>query len=64
MDKIIITVTAYDVKHTIELDQCAGIEEFFTAFKSILVGLTFPESVINNHIVELSDIIPNEGENV
>jgi hypothetical protein len=26
--------------------------------------LTFPDVVINDHIVELSDSIPNEGENV
>jgi hypothetical protein len=59
MDKITITVTAYDVKHTIELDQCAGIEELFTAFRAILVGLTYPDVVINNHIAELAESIPN-----
>jgi hypothetical protein len=59
MDKITITVTAYDIKHTIELDQCAGIEELFTAFRAILVGLTYPDVVINNHITELAESIPN-----
>jgi hypothetical protein len=61
MDKITITVTAYDVKHTIELDQCAGIEELFTAFRAILVGLTYPDVVINNHIAELAESIPDKG---
>jgi hypothetical protein len=60
MDKIIINVTAYDVKHTIELDQCAGIEELFTAFRAILVGLTYPDVVINNHIAELAENIPEK----
>ncbi len=60
MDKITITVTAYDVKHTIELDQCAGIEELFTAFRAILVGLTYPDAVINNHIAELAENIPEK----
>ena len=60
MDKITITVTAYDVKHTIELDQCAGIEELFTAFRAILVGLTYPDVVINNHIAELAENIPDK----
>jgi hypothetical protein len=61
MDKIIITATAFGVKHTIELNNDTGIEDFFTAFKSLLVGITFSETVINNHILELSDeIIPNK----
>jgi hypothetical protein len=61
MDKIIFTVTAYGCKHTIEMGEDADIEQMFTAFRSILVGLTYPEVVINNHILELSEeIIPNE----
>ena len=61
MDKIIFTVTAYGSKHTIELSGDSDIEQMFTAFKSILVGLTFPEVVIDNHILELSEsITPDE----
>lgn len=61
MDKIILTVTAYGSKHTIELSGDSDIEQMFTAFRALLVGLTFPEVVINNHILELSEsIIPNE----
>jgi hypothetical protein len=61
MDKIIITATAFGIKHTIELNDDSGIEDFFTAFKSLLVGITFPEVVIDNHILELSEsIIPDE----
>jgi hypothetical protein len=61
MDKIVFSVTAYGSKHTIELSGDSDIEQMFTAFKSILVGLTYPETVINNHILELSEeIIPNE----
>ena len=60
MDKIIITATAFGIKHTIELNEDAGIEDFFVAFKSLLVGITFPEVVIDNHIAELAeDIIPD-----
>ena len=55
MDKIIITATAYGSKHTIELSGDAGIEEFFTAFKSMLVGITFNEKTIDNHIIELAE---------
>jgi hypothetical protein len=61
MDKIILTVTAYGRKHTIELSGDSDIEQMFTAFRAILVGLTYPEVVIDNHILELSEsIIPNE----
>ena len=57
MDKIIITATAFGMKHTIELSDDSGIEDFFTAFKSLLVGITFPEVVIDNHIKELAETI-------
>jgi hypothetical protein len=61
MDKIIFSVTAFGMKHTIELRDDAGIEDFFVAFKSLLIGVTFPEVVIDNHILELSEsIVPNE----
>ena len=36
MDKIIITATAFGMKHTIELNDDSGIEDFFTAFKFLL----------------------------
>jgi len=60
MDKIVFTVTAYGNKHTIELSGDSDIEQMFTAFRSILVGLTYPEKVIDNHIAQLAEeIIPN-----
>ena len=60
MDKIILTLTAYGIKHTIELSEDSDIEQMFTAFRAILVGLTFPEVVINNHIAELAENIPEK----
>jgi hypothetical protein len=61
MDKIIFSVTAFGMKHTIELSEDSDIEQMFTAFRAILVGLTYPEVVINNHILQLAEeIIPNE----
>jgi len=60
MDKIIFSVTAYGIKHTIELSGDSDIEQMFTAFRAILVGLTYPEKVIDNHIAQLAEeIIPN-----
>jgi hypothetical protein len=61
MDKIVFSVTAYGSKHTIELSGDSDIEQMFTAFRAILVGLTYPEKVIDNHIAQLAEeIIPNE----
>jgi hypothetical protein len=61
MDKIVFSVTAYGIKHTIELSEDSDIEQMFTAFRAILVGLTYHEKVINNHIAQLAEeIIPNE----
>jgi hypothetical protein len=59
MDKIILTVTAYGSKHTIELSGDSDIEQMFTAFRAILVGLTYPEVVIDNHIAQLAESIPD-----
>ena len=57
MDKIILTLTAYGCKHTIELSEDSDIEQMFTAFRALLVGLTYPEVVIDNHIAQLADEI-------
>jgi hypothetical protein len=59
MDKIIITATAFGMKHTIELSEDSDIEQMFTAFRALLVGLTYPEVVIDNHIAQLAESIPD-----
>jgi hypothetical protein len=55
MDKIILTASNGINKHTIELPFDAGIDELFNSFKSLLIGLTWSNSTIDNHIVELAD---------
>ena len=59
MDKTILSVTAYGIKHTIELSEDSDIEQMFIAFRAILVGLTYPEVVIDNHIAQLAESIPD-----
>ena len=60
MNKIILTAENSCSKHTIELDQDSDIEQMFTAFRALLIGLTFPETVIDNQILQLAqDIIPD-----
>ncbi|MFZ4671832.1 MAG: hypothetical protein ACOYLT_07445 [Flavobacterium sp.] len=55
MDKIILTASNGTIKHTIELPFDAGIDDLFNSFKSLLIGLTWSNSTIDNHIVELAD---------
>jgi hypothetical protein len=55
MDKIILTASNGINKHTIELPFDAGIDELFNSFRSLLIGLTWSNSTIDNHIVELAD---------
>jgi hypothetical protein len=59
-NKIILTASNGLTKQTIELPFDAGIDEMFNSFKSLLIGLTWSNSTIDNHIVELADsIIPD-----
>jgi len=60
MNKIILTAENSHSKHTIELDEDSDIEQMFNVFKALLIGLTFPEVVIDNQILKLAkDIIPD-----
>ena len=60
MNKIILTAENSYSKHTIELSNDSDIEQMFTAFRALLIGLTFPEVVIDNQILQLAqDIIPD-----
>ena len=60
MNKIILTAEISESKHTIELHQDSDIEQMFIAFRALLIGLTFPELVIDNQILQLAqDIIPD-----
>jgi hypothetical protein len=56
-DKIVFTVNNKYVKYTVELNDCAGIDEMFTAFNAMLIGMTFHQETINNHLLELAEII-------
>jgi hypothetical protein len=60
MDKIILTASNGTNKHTIELPFDAGIDELFNSFKSLLIGMTWNNSTIDNHILELAQSITND----
>jgi hypothetical protein len=57
MDKIIFSVNAYGCKHTIELSEDCELDELFNAFKAILIGLTWNNITIDNHIKELAETL-------
>jgi hypothetical protein len=60
MDKIILTASNGTNKHTIELPFDAGLDELFNSFKSLLIGLTWSNVTIDNHILEMAhNIIPD-----
>jgi hypothetical protein len=61
MDKIILTATNSTTMHAIELSQDSGIDELFNAFRSILIGLTYHNSTIDNHILDMAQSITNEA---
>lgn len=59
--KIKITVKAYGVKQTIELNDGATIEEMFNAFKTLAIGMTYPQQLIDNYIMAMAEDLNNEG---
>ena len=60
MDKIILTASNGTIKHTIELPFDADMGDLFNSFRSLLIGMTWSNSTIDNHILELADsIIPD-----
>jgi hypothetical protein len=59
-NKIILTASNGTNKHIIELPFDAGIDDLFNSFKTLLIGLSWSNSTIDNHILELADsIIPD-----
>ena len=61
MNKITLTAENSHSKHTIELDEDCSLDDIFNAFKAILIGLTWNNSTIDNHIIELAEeLIPKE----
>ena len=60
MDKIILTASNGTKKHIIELPYDAGLDDLFNSFKCLLIGMSWDNVTIDNHILELADsIIPD-----
>jgi hypothetical protein len=57
MNKIILTAENSHSKHTIELSEDCSLDDIFNAFKAILIGLTWNNSTIDNHIKELAETL-------
>jgi hypothetical protein len=56
-NKIILTASNGINKHTIELSFDADMGDLFNSFKSLLIGLSWDNSQIDNHILEMADSI-------
>ena len=57
MNKVILTAENSHSKHTIELSEDCSLDDIFNAFKAILIGLTWNNSTIDNHIKELAETL-------
>jgi len=57
MNKIILSAENSHSKHSIELSEDCGLDELFNAFKAILIGLTWNNITIDNHIKELAETL-------
>jgi hypothetical protein len=55
--KLVITFEAYNVKHRVEMGDEASIEDIFNVINSMLIGLTYPQKVIENTILEWAETI-------
>jgi hypothetical protein len=56
-NKIILTASNGINKHTIELPFDADMADLFSSFRSLLIGLSWDNSQIDNHILEMADSI-------
>jgi hypothetical protein len=57
MNKIILSAENSHSKHLIELSEDCSLDEIFNAFKAILIGLTWNNITIDNHIKELAETL-------
>lgn len=61
-NKTEISISSYGVKASCELSCDASIDEVMTAFKGMLVSITYPPSVFDNWVLEQAEIL-NESMN-
>lgn len=56
-ESLILSLNVYRKKYTIEMTDTASIEELYDAFNALLIGMTYNQQVIDNHIIDRANSI-------
>jgi hypothetical protein len=56
-EPLILSLNVYRKKHTIEMADTVSIEELYDAFNALLIGMTYNQQVIDNHIIDRANSI-------
>lgn len=63
-EPLILSLNVYRKKHTIEMTDTASIDELYDAFNVLLIGLSYNQQTIDNHIIDRANSIKiNNPEN-
>ena len=56
-EPLILSLNVYRKKHTIEMTDTASIDELYDAFNALLIGMTYNQKTIDNHIIDRANSI-------
>ena len=56
-EPLILSLEVYNKKHTIEMSDTSSITELYDAFNALLIGMTYSQQTIDNHIIERNNSI-------
>jgi hypothetical protein len=57
MDELKITFESHGKKYTATMSDSAELDEIYNAVNAMLIGITFSQAQIDNHILNLADDI-------
>ena len=56
-EPLILSLNVYRKKHTIEMTDTASVDELYDAFNALLIGMTYNQKTIDNHIINRANSI-------
>jgi hypothetical protein len=56
-EPLILSLNVYRKKHTIEMTDTASLEELYDAFNALLIGMSYNQKTIDNHIIDRANSI-------
>jgi hypothetical protein len=56
-EPLILSLNVYRKKHTIEMTDTASIDELYDAFNALLIGMSYNQQTIDNHIIDRANSI-------